>query len=83
MKRGSIGTTGSRKTPIKNSQLSELMSWLKQNKESIKEAHHGDCVGWDIAFHRAIVKTSDEITIHISPTKESKTTGICKYVCKR
>jgi hypothetical protein len=71
MRAGSIGATGSRNVP-KKSQLSELYDWLQQKKDHIKEAHHGDCVGWDLAFHRAIIKTAEDITIHIHPPKNPR-----------
>lgn len=70
----SLGMTGTR-NGMTNDAKNVLINFLSNN--TIKEVHHGDCIGADKDFHD-ICKSHDEIKIIIHPPNED----ICRAYCK-
>jgi hypothetical protein len=62
-----VGFTGSRTgiTIVQNAELISLLASLKAT-----EAHHGDCIGADDAFHKAALALEIPIIIH-PPDKDT------------
>jgi hypothetical protein len=61
-----LGFTGTRRLPT-SKQLTQLDLYLFDN--DIDEAHHGACVGSDLAFHRAALWFALSVIVH-PPIKE-------------
>jgi hypothetical protein len=69
-----VGFTGTR-PPFTNAQLLSLERIILTNRGEVIEAHHGDCVGADEAFH--IICRTFDIPVIIHPPLNSKQRAFC------
>lgn len=67
-----IGMTGSRDGMTAEAKAA-FLEWLAANE--VTEAHHGDCIGADAAFHD--IMTARGIAVIIHPPTDSKMRAFC------
>lgn len=70
-----IGFTGSQED-LSLIQFDLLVAVLAEFEE-ITEAHHGDCIGGDLAFHLIIEELRPDVEINVRPPTDKKKRAFC------